>query len=165
MVNLLVDQLRVFLGKFGGAHIDARDAIAAFTCMLILSRLPVDYDPGYICLLELGVAFPLRKFHTIYFSGLRWHAGTFPTAPDGTIKVEADALRLTMVAYPSFASFDFGKKLSYFAAMPKKGGVAQEEPDDDDDNVANREGRGKSTGKNPTDLGVFRISPEMTGTM
>lgn len=150
-------QLKAHLGKFGGGHIDARDALAALTCMLILSTLKEGYDPGYIFLLEFGVAFPLRKFHTIYFSGLRWHAGSSPTAPPGTTKVHADAYRLAMVAYPNFASFDYGKKLSYFAAMPKKGGVGQAEEEDKGENETEKKGG--------PDLGVFRISPEMTGTM
>lgn len=123
------------------------------TCMLILSRLPPDYDPGYICLLEFGVAFPLRKFHTIDFSSLRWHAGTFPIAPVGTVKVKADARRLAIVGYSNFASFDFGRKLSYLAASPRKGGVGQEE----------EEAVEGSKEKNPMDLGVFRVGPEMTG--
>lgn len=108
--------------------------------MLILSRLPPDYDSGYIMLLEFGIAFPLKKFWTIYFSGLRWHAGTFPTAPEGATSVKIDAFRLAIIGYPAFASFDFGKKLSYFAALPKKGGEGQAEEADDNEGDEDIEG-------------------------
>lgn len=113
--------------------------------MFILSLLFPDYDPGCIMLLELGIAVPLKKFWTIYFSGLRWHTGSMPTAPPGARKVSPRAIRIALVGYSPSASFDYGQALSFFASLPTR-----------DERVIPAEPANEMTS--------FRITPEMVGT-
>lgn len=113
--------------------------------MFILSLLFPGYDPGCIMLLELGIAVPLKKFWTIYFSGLRWRTGSMPTAPPRVRNVSPRAVRIAMVGYPNFASFDYGQALSFFASLPTR-----------DERVIPTEPANEMT--------AFRITPEMVGT-
>jgi hypothetical protein len=109
--------------------------------MFRLLCLPSRYCPGYIILLSIGVHVRLEHYRAVYFSGLQWHVGTQPTPPPG-VDPEVDAFRLTMVAYPSIATFEGGYP-SFLASLPR----ALEIP----------------SGQY-IDRGEFRVGPEMTGT-
>jgi hypothetical protein len=112
--------------------------------MLQLSDLPDDYCPGHIYLLSLGIHVELKRFSMVYFSGLQCHGGTTPTPPAG-VRPPASALRVTVVGYPSIASFE-GEMLAFSAAIPSVKTQVQDQPYMD---------------KN---AGQLRIGPEVTGT-
>jgi hypothetical protein len=139
----VVVKLVEYIGKFGGSHIDARDSKAGFTSMLSISNLPENYCPGHMVLLSLGVHVRLDFLNTFACSGLQWHVGTLPTAPDGVTPV-ADAIRLLSVAYPNVASFE-KSHLSFFGSIPSVGV--------------------QSHGQKISDrhTGEFRVGYEMTG--
>lgn len=102
----LVKQLHEFHGKFGGAHIHCGSSPAGLICMFILFPLFLFYDAGCIILLEVNITIFLNKFWTIYFSRLRWHTGSMSTAPPSVKNVPLCAVRIAMVSYLNFTSFN-----------------------------------------------------------
>lgn len=108
----LTDQM----GTYGGPHTDCRDCPFCLTCLLPLSDLPADCDPGRIHLLPLGAYFVLDPWIQIFMSGLLYHGGTPPLAPDG-VDIPEWATRALLVSYPH-TSLVVGNVKHAFAALP-----------------------------------------------
>jgi len=95
-----VTQLNEDLGFYGQMHIDKDDHPGYLSNMLILSDLPPSYHPGVFMFYELGVFIRMTPFLSVNFSGLRYHGGTAPTAPEGERPLTW-AYRLVHIAYPA----------------------------------------------------------------
>lgn len=89
------------LGDFGGEHRDTKDSPAYYTCMISVSDIPADYDPGRFFILYPGIFVTLINFATMHFSGLRVHGGTAPVAPpDADPNDFESATRFNVIYYP-----------------------------------------------------------------
>lgn len=89
------------LGGFGDMHTDW-DHPGKMTVAGAFSHMPDRYHPGLFILYELGVFVRLDNGHHVCFSGLRYHGGFPPTAPEGE-QPASWACRLLHVSYPSDA--------------------------------------------------------------
>ena len=87
------------MGFFGAKHIDKYDSVTGFSTMICNSDLPDGYEGGRFHLLEFGAYVRLDGIKVISFSGLRWHGGTPPLAPDGQ-DVDSSAYRWVVILYP-----------------------------------------------------------------
>jgi hypothetical protein len=104
------------LGDFGAKHNDVDDSKSGFTSMINGSQNREGYDPGYFFLYELGVYIQLEYGLAIYFSGLLYHCGTPSCTIDGS-EPENDAVRITIILYPTLPILEGGQLLD-FAAIP-----------------------------------------------
>jgi hypothetical protein len=104
------------LGDFGGKHTDENDSESGFTSTIVGSHTKTGYDPGYFFLFELGVYIQLEYGLAIYFSGLLYHCGTPSSTIDGS-DPDDDAVRLTIILYPTTPILEGGELLD-FAAIP-----------------------------------------------
>ena len=97
------------MGSFGGPHIDDNDSQLLYTTMLCHSYLPPGYEPGRFHLLDLGFWISMGSIDglplAISFSGLRYHGGTPPLAPQG-VTPSSEAVRIVIVIYPHRNFYD-----------------------------------------------------------
>ncbi|KAJ8085321.1 hypothetical protein PM082_004117 [Marasmius tenuissimus] len=88
------------LGFFGGVHKDQYDAEGSLSNMAVFSNLPEGYEGGRFHFVELGVFVMLEGIKFIGFSGLRYHGGTPPLAPQGVTHIDPSAYRIVHISYP-----------------------------------------------------------------
>lgn len=106
------------LGKFGGSHIDANDAVLCPSAMAVLTKPHPDVEPEIFTILDAGIVWVLEEFGLVYFSGLHFHGGSEPTYKNKTTSSEI-YYRLTLICYPPGHSLD-GNAGEAFAALPGK---------------------------------------------
>ncbi|KAK1219138.1 hypothetical protein PQX77_018149 [Marasmius sp. AFHP31] len=104
------------LGFFGGVHRDQFDAAANMSNMTCCSDLPEGYEGGRFHFVELGVYIKLDGIQLIGFSGLRYHGGTPPLAPQGE-ELDPSAYRFVHILYPQSHVLD-GRVTFNLAAQP-----------------------------------------------
>ncbi|KAK1217860.1 hypothetical protein PQX77_019480 [Marasmius sp. AFHP31] len=104
------------LGFFGGVHRDGFDAAANFSNMTCCSDLPKGYEGGRFHFVELGVYVRLEGVQLIGFSGLRYHGGTPPLAPQGE-ELDPSAYRFVHILYPQSHVLE-GRATYNLAAQP-----------------------------------------------
>jgi hypothetical protein len=104
------------------------DSEVGVSAMTNLGEMDDAVDPGIFHLLDIGVAWEMEEFCTIYFCGLHFHGGTPPVfTPEPTTNLAAVPscgrtgsrnTRLIAVAYGSAAQLD-GDAVIAVGATPK----------------------------------------------
>lgn len=93
------------MGRAGGVHIDSLDHPGSFTNTLSFPDIPAKYTSGQMHFLLPRVFVELDEFTALNFSGLHFHGGTSPTAPEGCTR-EGWETRAILVNYPQRLALD-----------------------------------------------------------
>ncbi|KAL0577345.1 hypothetical protein V5O48_004644 [Marasmius crinis-equi] len=118
------------MGDFGGKHRDKKDSVKGKSVMISTPKVPKNYEAGRFHLLKDGMYIELDNFQVMCFSGLQWHGGTPPRAPEGETP-HPSGVRLNVILYPPKMILNGQSRLNIAPApapMPKAGDRKPPEP-------------------------------------